>query len=604
MGKKVASGGKTSGEGSSGEGTARRPRGVWGGGTLGVPRLEEVLGGGIPRGSLAIIVGPPGSGKTTMANQIASAFARAGRKAVTFTALSEPADKLIAHLRTFSFFDEQALGDAWQVISLQQSLDQGLEATAKELITVARQSRADLVVLDGFRGVRGVAANSQAARQFLYDVGTQLGVLGITMMVTSEADPRDPVFFPEATTADVIIGLHYSVEGVRQRRSLEVVKVRGAKMLPGLHGLRLTRAGLVVFPRLEARVSAAFNDEQDEEVDELQREIVTGGIPVVGAASRVMLPDAPPLAAETEAGTSLEGRAPFGLPELDILLGGGLTRGSSTVIVGSPGTGKTLLALHYALSGIPSGEPAIYIGLRENRAQLLRKADQFALGADLRAALAPGGGLTFQPWAPVELNPDVVAHRLLVALDRTGARRLVIDSIGEIERALVRSGDPGRADDYLAALVVTMRERGITSAFIKEHNTLLAPELAGATDAISVLAENVILMQHVSYQAALHRVLSVVKMRFSQHDTRLREFTITAPAGIQVLTEGQSGVGALEGIARRQEHTHSIWSAAEAGMQSSNAAGTPRADIHRPRDASSAHAPGEGPSDDVGQPRE
>ncbi len=115
-------------------------------------------------------------------------------------------------------------------------------------------------MLDGFRGVRGALPDPQAAREFLYSVGTQLGVLGITMLITSEAEPRDPAFFPEATTADVIIGLHYGIEGVRQRRAIEAVKARGAQPLPGLHGLRLTRGGIMIYPRLEAQIAATYMD--------------------------------------------------------------------------------------------------------------------------------------------------------------------------------------------------------------------------------------------------------------------------------------------------------------------------------------------------------
>jgi circadian clock protein KaiC len=521
-------------------------------GALGVPRLGLLLGGGIPRGSLVIIVGPPGSGKTTLANQLACAVAKAGRRAITFTALSEPTNKLVAHLRTFSFFDEALLGGPWQVVSLQQSLEAGLAATATELISVARRSRADLVVLDGFRGIRGVAQDPQEARGFLYNVGTQLGVLGVTTLITSEADPRDPVFFPEATTADVIIGLHYAVEGVRQRRAIEVIKVRGAKPLPGLHGVRLTHGGVAIFPRLESLVANLYESENDSP-DEPQ---VRDETPTAHLSQTS--PDVAVLTPEAEASSSLVGRASFGLPELDALLGGGLTRDSSTIVLGSPGTGKTLLALSYALSGVAAGEPVVYVTLREDRAQLLRKADQFALGPALRAALAPGGGLALQQWAPVELEPDVVALRLLAEIDRSGARRVIIDSIGEIERAVARSGDPGRVDDYQAALVVAMRQHGVTALYVKEHSTLLAHEIAGATDSIAVLAENVILMQHVSYHAELHRVLSVIKMRFSAHDTHLRELTITAPIGIQVLGQEQTGTGVLEGIARKHEDSAPI----------------------------------------------
>jgi circadian clock protein KaiC len=526
-------------------------RQVWRAEDLGVPRLDILMGGGVPRGSLALIVGPPGSGKTTLAHQIACAVAGSGRRAITFAALSEPASKLISHMRTFRFFNEELLGGPLQIFSLQQARDTSLETIATDLVAIARRSRADLVVLDGFRGVQGASSSPQAAREFLYSVGTQLGVLGITMLITSEAEPRDPAFFPEATTADVIIGLHYGVEGVRQRRAIEAVKVRGARPLPGLHGLRLTRRGVVIFPRLEAQIAADYNVSY-ETLDELEAASLASAEALPEADTARMAPDAEPLSSEAEVSSDLTGRAPFGLTELDVLLGGGLTRESSTVIVGSPGTGKTLLSLHFALTGIQAGEKAVFLGMREDRSQLLRKADQFALGSKLRAALAPNGGLTLQLWPPVELEPDVIATHLLEAVDRSGAHRVVIDSIGEMERTIARSGDSGRVDEFLAALVVAMRQRGVTALYLKEHSTLLAPELAGATDALAVLAENVILMQHVGYLAELHRVLSVVKTRFSAHDTHLREFLIDAPVGIRVLAQDESATGVLEGISLDQ----------------------------------------------------
>jgi circadian clock protein KaiC len=226
----------------------------------GIRGLDEALGGGLPRGSLVIIMGPPGSGKTTLANQMAFASVRAGRRALVLTALSESTSKLIAHLRGFSFFDDNLVSDDLQFLSLQQFLSEGLEAGSSALINLVRRGRADLVVLDGFRGVRGVDVDPQAARQFLYDVGSSLSIVGKTAIVTSEADPRDPLFFPEATTADVIIGLHYDVAGVRQRRKLEVIKMRGAAPLPGLHGLDLAHEGAIVYPRLEAHRAGSAHD--------------------------------------------------------------------------------------------------------------------------------------------------------------------------------------------------------------------------------------------------------------------------------------------------------------------------------------------------------
>jgi circadian clock protein KaiC len=132
------------------------------------------------------------------------------------------------------------------------------------------------------------------------------------------------------------------------------------------------------------------------------------------------------------------GRASFGLPELDALLDGGLVRDTSTLLAGSVGVGKTAMALHFALAGARAGEPTIYLSFRETIAQLLLRADAFALGPELRRAAADGGTLTFLRFAPIELDPDIMADQLLAVLDRTAARRLVIDSILELERASSR----------------------------------------------------------------------------------------------------------------------------------------------------------------------
>lgn len=490
----------------------------------GVPNLDLMLGGGMPPGALVIIMGPPGSGKTTLAGQMGFAAAHAGRRVVLVSAISEPTGKLLAHLRTFAFYDDQLVGSTIQFISLEQFIPAGMQTARNELVAIAREARARLVILDGFRGVRGAEADPQAARQFLYQVGSMFSAFGTTTIITSEADPRDPAFFPEATTADIIIGLHYDVMGVQQRRAVEAVKVRGASPLPGLHSITLSHQGLMIYPRLEARVATPLEAPLGPAVTSPHGSEPTEPQPEAGGGTEGV--------AQTTAQT---GDLSFGIPALDQLVGGGLTSGTSTLVMGSLGTGKTLLSLHYALAGAQNGEPALFLSFRETREELLRKAGAFALGDALRAALAPSGPLLVQRWAPVELHPDVVVDRLLAVVDQTGARRLVVDSIAELEGAIERRDTTGRINDFLAALLEALRERGVTALFVREHPTAVGPSLDLATGPLSVLAQNVLLLQQITAQGRLHRVISVVKMRFSAHDTQLHEFTISSPAGIQLL---------------------------------------------------------------------
>src|SRR5690348_5927482 len=496
----------------------------------GVRDLDTLLGGGLPRGSLVLIMGLPGSGKTTLASQIAFTAARSGRRVLILTALSESTNKLIAHLGAFTFFDPALIGGPVQFLSLQGTLSDGLEATATIILAEARRMRADLVMLDGFRGMRSVGDAPQAAREFLYNLGTTLGTLGCMTLITSETDPRDPTFFPETTTADVILGLHYQLLGVRQYRGIEVVKSRAAAPLPGLHALTLTADGASVYPQLEERVSL------DAVGDDAQTQ---------GAAPAV---DAKPAAT-----ASGRGRITFDLPVLDAMLSGGIPRATCTLLAGSLGTGKTLLALHFALAGVRAGERVVFLGFRESREQLRQAAAPFGLGPELDRALSPGGGLTFLEVPPIKVNADILGHRLLAELDQTGAQRLVVDSIAELERAILRSPDPNRLEDYLAALLRAVRARSVTGLLIKETDKALAATLDFSADPLSLLAENVLLLQQLPFRGQLYRILSILKLRFSAHDTTLREFRIAAPEGITVLQPFESASGVLAGITRDQE---------------------------------------------------
>lgn len=484
----------------------------------GVPQLDRVLGGGLPQGTLAIILGPPGSGKTTLASQIAFAAAGRGLQALLLTSLSEPTTKLLDHLRSYSFFVPELVGNGVQIFSLQQFLTKGKPVTAQEIVAAVHQTRANMVVLDGFQGIRSMENDFTATRQLLYDLGTRLSLLGTTTLITTEADPRDPALFPEMTTGDTLIGLYFTLRGVRALRSMEVLKVRGRALLPGRHSLMLSAEGVDIFPRLESwSKRATFEGWRG---DSEHRDV--------------------------------QDRATFGMPELDMLLGGGLTRHTSTLLAGSLGTGKTLLALHFALAGVSRGEPTLFLGFRETGEQLVQKADAFDMGLQLRKALAPGGGLTLQRWEPIELDPDQVATDLLAAIEQTGVRRLVIDSIAELERAVYENNGAERTANYLAALLAALRTRGVTLLAIKETSKVATTHLEFSANELAILAENVLLTQQLTYRGKLHRVLSILKMRFSDHDYTLREFAIIPPEGMRVLTTDESGEEVLAGLAEVQ----------------------------------------------------
>jgi circadian clock protein KaiC len=463
----------------------------------GVPGLDQILGGGLPRRGMVIVVGAPGTGKTVLVQQLAFAAATAGRSALYFSAFSESNERLIEHSRVFTFFDERLLAEKVQLFSLSSVVDEGADEIIDLVVQSVRQRHADLVILDGFLGLRALLRNEDEGGRFLYRLGAELSVLGAVLLVVLEGDPSASTLALDLAAADAVLALFLERECVGHRRYLEVIKRRGAAPLPGLHTLSIDARGLTCYPQFEMLVPRA-------------------AVPFDPAA-----------------------RAPFDLPELDAMLGGGLTQQTMTVVAGAPGTGKTLLGLQFLAAGAAHGEPGIFLGFHESRDQLLAKAAQHSI--DL-ARLVERQQIQFLIEPPVALNPDVLAHRLLEAIRKGGAHRLVVDSMAELEGAV--AGD--RLREYAAALVASLRHHQVTALLTREVNPF-GVEVDLSSLPISVLAENVLLLRYVIRRGELLRVLAVLKMRFSNHERALHEFTI-GERGLTVLQRWTGEDGSLEEV--------------------------------------------------------
>src|ERR671935_1396904 len=199
----------------------------------GVPNLDRVLGGGLLGRSLVMVIGTPGTGKTLLAQQIAFHNAALGATALYLTGYSETHDKLLHHSRGLTFVQPEVIGSRMQFGSLPDLLREGPDQTVDAIVATARTERARLVVLDGFRSLRGYLADDHAAAHFLYSLGAKLAVLGATTLVVVEGEPDDSPRYPELTVCDVILALRRERTDSRHRRVLEVLKARGSPHLPG-----------------------------------------------------------------------------------------------------------------------------------------------------------------------------------------------------------------------------------------------------------------------------------------------------------------------------------------------------------------------------------
>ncbi|MBV9789186.1 MAG: AAA family ATPase, partial [Chloroflexi bacterium] len=198
----------------------------------------------------------------------------------------------------------------------------------------------------------------------------------------------------------------------------------------------------------------------------------------------------------------------------------GLIRSSSTLIVGSPGTGKTLLSLHFLAAGAQVGERGLMISFQENREQLQFRAKHFGIDQ----SLGREGGLTeVLGLSPVELNLDAAADMIREAVTTRKVKRVVIDSVAELESAV---RDPERFDDFLASLVGFLRENEVTTLMTREIAQIFGTELTISSRGLSYIVDNIVLLRYIELRAEIKRAITVLKNRGSNHDKRLRELVI------------------------------------------------------------------------------
>jgi circadian clock protein KaiC len=451
--------------------------------SAGNAEADHILGGGFPANSINIVMGHPGSGKTIFAEQLIFHNAADDRPILYFTTLSEPVAKVVRYLQGFRFFDETKLGSEvfYEDIGPQLTKD-GPAALTPLLESAIRSVSPKVIVIDSFKAVHDLAPSVADRRRMVYEMTALLTAYGTTAFLLGEYTEQDILQYPEFAVADGIVELSRVRLGNRDERYFRVYKLRGSRYLEGAHAFRITDSGLDVYPRL---VSPQMPEGYEPALE----------------------------------------RISTGVPGLDTMLDGGLWRGTTTLLAGPSGAGKTTIGLQFALEGVRNGERSLYVNFQENPTQLMRTIG--ALGVDLEEAQARGLDLVYA--SPVELQIDSIIGDIFRRIQQRHVRRLVVDALGDLASAAT---DAQRLHDYLYALVQHFAVSTVTSMlnFETVGNTISGN---GMQNAMSYLSDNVLLLT-VEGEERTRRKLRVLKTRGSAHDTRVREVEITA-AGLSVL---------------------------------------------------------------------
>ena len=449
---------------------------------FGVEGLDDITVGGLVRGRLFLLEGSPGTGKTTIATQFLMAGAEAGERALYIT-LSETEDELRAGATShgwsldgidiFELVPPESLLDDEQQQSLLYSSDLELGETTKRIFEAFEKAKPIRVVLDSLSEIRLLAQSSLRYRRQILALKHYFARSGATVLMlddlSSEANDRTM-----HSVAHGVIRLdELSPEYGAERRRLRVIKYRGQRYRGGYHDLVIETGGVRVFPRL---VSA-----------EHRRKFKRGV-----------------LATESQ--------------ELNALLGGGVERGSSMLILGPAGTGKSLLALTFVVGAIKRGENAAMFIFDEELGLLFERAK--GLGIDLQA-MVDTGNLVIEQVDAAELTPGELSARVRRCVEKLEAQTVVIDSLNGYqasmpeEQALIL---------HLHELLQYLNRQG-ASTFLTVAQHGLVGDMKAPVD-VTYLADTVILLRYFEALGRVRRAMSVIKKRTGAHEDTIREYLI------------------------------------------------------------------------------
>ena len=469
----------------------------------GVPGLDDVLGGGLPRNCVHLIEGHPGVGKTTLATQFLLAGKKNGEPCLYVT-LSETRQELEAvaeshgwDLAGITVIELSAIDRAISgkgTTTLFQSAEVELNQLMKLLMDEIERSKPSRVVLDSLSEVRMLAQSPLRYRREILRLKQQLGALGCTVLLLDDRTAQGSDVQVHSLVHGAIALNAAPLKYGMFRRSLVVTKVRGVAFREGNHDYAIEKGGLRVFPRL---VAAEHHT---------------------------------PFRKTT---------ASSGNPELDKLLGDGLHYGTSNLIIGPAGSGKSTIATMYAHAAAVRNERVDYYVFDETKATLCQRAE------DMQIHIAPymqSGTLRVRQVDPAVISPGELAQRIRNAVENEGVRIVVLDSLNGYMTAMPH-------EEYLHLhlheLLTHLNQQGVMTIMILAQHGLITP--MGSPIDISYLADSVIITRYFEALGAIRKAISIIKKRSGPHEGAVRELGMSQ-GGVRVGPPIDDFQGVLSGV--------------------------------------------------------